>query len=869
LAVALGLILPASISAVPAQASTPGGATVYEAEAATLSGGAAVASDHPGYTGTGFVTFQTQGSTSTFSVNAPSAGTYVATLRYSNGPNPKVETKTVSVLQGGAFVQQLSFPSTADWNTWSTQAVSLTLPAGTSTVAFKYGTADTGFINLDSLSIQGATVFEAEAATLSGGAAVGSDHPGFTGTGFVTFQAQGSTSTFTVNAPSAGTYAATLRYSNGPYPSVETKTLSVLQGGAFVQQVSFPSTADWNTWSTQTLSLTLPAGTSTVAFKRGTTDTGFVNLDSLSIPGAATVFETETATLSGGATVASDHPGFTGTGFVTFQAHGSTSTFAVNAPSAGTYTAALRYSNGPNPSVETKTLSLLQGGTFVKQISFPSTADWNTWSMQAVSLTLPAGTSAVSIADGSTDTGWVNLDSISIPGATVTLPVPTATVALGTALTRPMDHIGQGFLYGLSQDGSQPSDALLQPLLPNIFRGGGARIGGGGQGWIADGFTAGPNYQVRIDSSVAQARRVTAAPYNAEYVLVMSDLWGDDQTHESPNDQPCNPNPTTNVLDCSNWVTFVTTTVNDMINAGVTVTYEPFNEPEVSWNKGMNTPQYFAMWDSAVNTIRALAPGVQIEGPTSGSTAASTFETFLAHAKAAGTVPNVLSEHDLGTGTIVADAVVMRKALADNGITGVKLSMNEYLTGVYAGVNQLNPAGTISALSQFVASSFDTAARAIYPQQYSGQSPCCMAGDLGGIMVPDSSAPGGLVGSGQYWLYRSYADLGGSYVQATSSLSAIGAIASSDPTKRQAVILIGNEFGTTGPVSLTITGLAAQGWMNGSSQAQIVVKEIPDQAKVTGPTIQSTTTVGASNSITVNVTLSGKDALAIYVTPVG
>ncbi|AGZ41278.1 family 16 glycoside hydrolase [Actinoplanes friuliensis] len=125
-----------------------------EAENAGLSGRAGTASDHPGYTGTGFVAgIDTVGAATTFSVTVPSAGTYPATLRYSNGPNPSAGVKTMSLYVNGAKVRQVSLPSTANWDTWTTKVESVSLKAGGNTIAYKMDTGDIGNINLDNLAI--------------------------------------------------------------------------------------------------------------------------------------------------------------------------------------------------------------------------------------------------------------------------------------------------------------------------------------------------------------------------------------------------------------------------------------------------------------------------------------------------------------------------------------------------------------------------------------------------------------------------------------------------------------------------------------------------------------------------------------------
>src|SRR5579872_1270844 len=71
-----------------AQSASAAG-TTYEAENAALSGGAVVASDHAGYTGTGFVggyTDTNKGTANTtFTVNASAAGNETVALRYADG----------------------------------------------------------------------------------------------------------------------------------------------------------------------------------------------------------------------------------------------------------------------------------------------------------------------------------------------------------------------------------------------------------------------------------------------------------------------------------------------------------------------------------------------------------------------------------------------------------------------------------------------------------------------------------------------------------------------------------------------------------------------------------------------------------------
>jgi non-lysosomal glucosylceramidase len=123
----------------------------YEAENAALSGGVAVNTNHTGYSGTGFVDgYWNSGATTTFTVNAGSAGTYNVDLRYSNAMG---SNETLSIYVNGTKLRQVSLSNLANWDTWSDKIDALTLNAGSNTIAYKYDTGDTGNVNLDYISL--------------------------------------------------------------------------------------------------------------------------------------------------------------------------------------------------------------------------------------------------------------------------------------------------------------------------------------------------------------------------------------------------------------------------------------------------------------------------------------------------------------------------------------------------------------------------------------------------------------------------------------------------------------------------------------------------------------------------------------------
>ena len=110
---------------------TPAPQAVYQAEDAILHG-PVVATDNPGYTGTGYADYQNNtGDYVQWTVQAPSAGTYTLLFRYANGgtgPRP------LDITLNGGDVGDLAFDVTGSWTDWVLTGLVVTLEAGTNTV---------------------------------------------------------------------------------------------------------------------------------------------------------------------------------------------------------------------------------------------------------------------------------------------------------------------------------------------------------------------------------------------------------------------------------------------------------------------------------------------------------------------------------------------------------------------------------------------------------------------------------------------------------------------------------------------------------------------------------------------------------------
>ncbi|WP_326662190.1 PQQ-dependent sugar dehydrogenase [Streptomyces canus] len=129
-------------------------ATDYQAEDATVVQGT-VATNHTGYTGTGFIDYtNVKGSYVEFTVSAASAGSTAVTFRYANGTATD-RPMDISV-NGTVVASAVSFPATADWNTWATRTVDVPLTAGSGKIRATAATA-AGGPNLDRIGVDAAT----------------------------------------------------------------------------------------------------------------------------------------------------------------------------------------------------------------------------------------------------------------------------------------------------------------------------------------------------------------------------------------------------------------------------------------------------------------------------------------------------------------------------------------------------------------------------------------------------------------------------------------------------------------------------------------------------------------------------------------
>ncbi|MFF5288905.1 TIM-barrel domain-containing protein [Paractinoplanes globisporus] len=279
--------------------------TLCEAESLALRG-PGVATDHGGYTGTGFAAgFVATGDSLGFPVTAPATGTFQLSVRYANstGGDGQNTTRTLTVTVDGGAARTLTLPPTANWDTWAVTGVPLDLTAGRHQVSIARTAADSGNVNIDSVAVGRpgdaypapvtpgpqpcpyGTLCEAETGALSGGATAAHDHNGHSGAGFLAgLERAGAGDAITVTGvPRAGAYRLQLRYANGKAGAQPVQSRTITVNGA---TATLAPTSGWDYWRTVSIPVTLAAGSNTVALGCPTDVSCNVNLDTVAVTAA-------------------------------------------------------------------------------------------------------------------------------------------------------------------------------------------------------------------------------------------------------------------------------------------------------------------------------------------------------------------------------------------------------------------------------------------------------------------------------------------------------------------------------------------------------------------------------------------------------
>lgn len=243
------------------------------------------------------------------------------------------------------------------------------------------------------------------------------------------------------------------------------------------------------------------------------------------------------------------------------------------------------------------------------------------------------------------------------------------------------------------------------------------------------------------------------------------------------------------------------------------IVFVPFNEPEgnmfgtgewsynqVSW---LSDPgPYFAAWDRAYALIKQKLPDARIAGPNT-SILYDQVRDFLVHTVAAGTVPDVMTWHELSDPARIRGSVARYRAWEDEVLgRHLPININEYAFNYHTSV----PGQMVQWISAIEESKVD--ADIAYWN---------IDGNLSDSAVQANR------GNGQWWLLHAYAQMSGHTVRVTPQYPDVSytmqGVATVDKTKRQARALFG---GASGDGLVTFQNATMFG-----STVHAIVQELP------------------------------------------
>lgn len=148
--------LSSSISSSSSSALS-GASVVYQAEDNFFSGGVTNAGSY-------LQNFSAAGARVIFTVNTPGTANYAANLTYANSAS---SAKSLTIYVNGLLVRKVTLAATGGDTSWANQLEQLNLRAGVNTISYQYDAGDSGSVNIDALSIDGALPLAARGATVS------------------------------------------------------------------------------------------------------------------------------------------------------------------------------------------------------------------------------------------------------------------------------------------------------------------------------------------------------------------------------------------------------------------------------------------------------------------------------------------------------------------------------------------------------------------------------------------------------------------------------------------------------------------------------------------------------------------------------
>jgi uncharacterized protein involved in high-affinity Fe2+ transport len=253
---------------------------------------------------------------------------------------------------------------------------------------------------------------------------------------------------YTVNVATAGKYTVTFRVAS-PTAVADALHISNSSGTNLSGSVAVPATGGYQTWSSVTASVTLPAGTQTLTVNQ---DAGGWNLNWFSFAAVSSgegPYGETPAAIPGTVMAENYDTGGQGVGYSVSSTNGSANSYrsdgidleaatspatgddlgwtlagqwfryTVNVSTAGTYTVSILVAS-PTAVGDAFHISNSSGTNLSGSVAVPATGGYQTWVTVTATVTLPAGTQTLTVNQ---DAGGWNIDSMAFASGTTGTPV--------------------------------------------------------------------------------------------------------------------------------------------------------------------------------------------------------------------------------------------------------------------------------------------------------------------------------------------------------------------------------------------------------------------------------------------------------------
>lgn len=244
---------------------------------------------------------------------------------------------------------------------------------------------------------------------------IGSEHAGFSGTGYVQgfYCNPGAHITFTVEVPADGEYDVVLGYAMGTNEAKGNPgTLNIYVNRNKVGSTTFEPGATWATYLQKSEKLTLKAGVNTITYwAENEWGDPAPNVDYIEIGG--TKYEAEDAQVVAWGMGANGNTSVLAGFYLNSNAAAKYTVY--NVPKAGKYTLTLTYANG-NPEAESQPakLTLLVNDKYTEDLALPHTENWNVYNKIELEVELSEGNNTITLWKTVTDKQGANIKQVSI-----------------------------------------------------------------------------------------------------------------------------------------------------------------------------------------------------------------------------------------------------------------------------------------------------------------------------------------------------------------------------------------------------------------------------------------------------------------------